>query len=137
MALVPTLFLSLLVFPLLYALKMEQWIAGQFGVQLGIIAVMYVIGFLLAGTFSNGALRVLAGVAASRQGTVRATPARAAVAGAGGRAVPEQARGLSAEKQMQAASTEATSKARAERRERRKARKARDANKPIKRKRRF
>ncbi len=137
-ALVPTLFLGLLVFPFLNKTSLAGTISGSFPIQVGICAVLYVLGFLIAGLIAHSALRVLAGVAATRTGSVAASPARAnAAALAAGAAVPESGRGLSAEGKMHAASSEATAQARAERRERRKARKAREASKPGKRKRRF
>lgn len=130
-ALVPALFVGLIIFPILRAVGLESVIRGNVLGQVGVALVCWAIGFAIAGSFSEQALRVLAGATTSGRGDIPAAPRPARVAASAGvttgAAVPETARGLSAEGQMQAASSAAAEDARRERRERRKQRKARES----------
>jgi hypothetical protein len=139
---VPALFLGLIVFPIFPAVGLGAVVRGNLLGQAGVGLACWVVGFLVAGYYSEHALRVLAGIPASRRGAVAGAPRPVRAAAAGGgvastAAVPESARGMSAEAQMKAASSVAAAEAREERRERRKQRKAREKGKPAKRKRRF
>ncbi|MBM3471656.1 MAG: protein translocase subunit SecF [Armatimonadetes bacterium] len=104
------------------------------------IAVLsYVVGLLLTKYFSVGALRVLAGVPASRGGVPAraAAPARPVVSAAAGAAGLPTSGGAPGTSAMEAASAAAAEARREERRERREQRKTKDKRKAGDRKKRF
>jgi hypothetical protein len=99
--------------------------------------VLWAIGFLLTRYFSIGALRVLAGVPASRGALARTAAGRPVVASAAVRAAAEAAQGGAGQSHMEAASAAAAEERREERRERRELRKVKERRKPGDRKKRF
>jgi len=107
-----------------------------------IAVISYGVGFLLTKYFSVGALRVLAGVPASKGRLAAARPGAfvptvSTEQRAAAEAAARAARGLSSESAMHAASAAAADQARQERRERRKQRKSKDQRRPGERKKRF
>ena len=130
--------LGVIVYPLLHHLGIPLTFAGPRIIGDFLVAiVLWAIGFLLTRYFSIGALRVLAGVPASRGALARTAAGRPVVASAAVRAAAEAAQGGAGQSHMEAASAAAAEERREERRERRELRKVKERRKPGDRKKRF
>ena len=139
LAIAPAAALGVFVYPGLARLGVPMTFAGPRIVgDFAVAIVLWAIGLFLTRYFSVGALRVLAGVPASKGGvSARAAVGRPVVASASVRAAAEAARGGAGPSQMEAASAAAAEERREERRERREQRKTKERRRPGDRKKRF
>ncbi|MGQ9733195.1 MAG: protein translocase subunit SecF [Candidatus Zipacnadales bacterium] len=137
LACAPAVLLGLVGYPILSLVGLQPVVqqAGLIG-HVAIAVILWGLGLYLTKYFSVSALRVLAGVPATRGG-LRVTAARPPLTPMVRSAAIKTDRGLSAEGAMVAASAAAVEERREERRERRKQRKLKEHGKQTKRKKRF
>jgi hypothetical protein len=140
LALAPAAALGVIAFSVLPDTPLGPMVS-QYGVlgHLGVAAGLYVVALLLTRYFSVGALRVLAGVPASKGGVATRVPTPMKLTGqsAAVQAAVEATRGMGAQTQMEAASQAAAEERREERRVRREQRKTKEGRRAGERKKRF